>query len=103
MDADDGMIAHHRDTVGGLDRLLYIACGDDRGGIPLAGANGVDEIAPGADIDPLERVRRLGKGGAAQPANGQSPPSGDFRRTAGPVCRPARCNEFSILRSRVAR
>jgi hypothetical protein len=68
MDADNGMIAHHRDTVGGLDRLLYIACGDDRGGIPLAGANGVDEIAPGADIDPLQgsSARKRRRGAACQ-------------------------------------
>src|ERR1700733_12992696 len=55
MDTDDCMIAHHRNAIGGLDRLLHVACGDERGGVALAGANGVDEIAPRADIDALER------------------------------------------------
>ena len=55
MHTDDRVITHHRNSVGGLNRLLYVACGDERGGVPLAGANGVDEIAPRADIDALER------------------------------------------------
>jgi hypothetical protein len=54
MDADDCVIAHHRNAVGGFDRLLYVACGDEGGSVPLAGANGVDEIAPRADIDALK-------------------------------------------------
>ena len=54
MHTDDRVIAHHRNSVGGLDRLLYVACGDESGGVALAGANGVDEVAPRADIDALE-------------------------------------------------
>ena len=56
MHADDGMAAHDRDDVGGLDGLFDVAGRDQRRAVATIRANGFDDVAPRADIDALERL-----------------------------------------------